>query len=135
MSREALRMLPGSSKGLVRKYIDKAGKRRHVGVPDKLKGSQCLAECIACHVLEFAVCVSVAIYIYVAADLRAYTAEFGECIATVAATPKVGLQVTINRGEVCDWTTLHGGGASMQKPHYEQFLAGPVTWTSCRCQC
>lgn len=63
MSREALRMLPGSSKGLVRKYIDKAGKRRHVGVPDKLKGSQCLAECIACHVLEFAVCVSVAIYI------------------------------------------------------------------------
>ena len=60
MSREALRMLPGSSNGLVRKYIDKAGKRRHVGVPSRLKGSQRLVEIIACQLitLESALCVS-----------------------------------------------------------------------------
>ena len=60
MSREALRMLPGSSNGLVRKYIDKAGKRRHAGVPSRLKGSQRLVEIIACQLitLESALCVS-----------------------------------------------------------------------------
>ena len=42
LSREALRSLPGSSQGLVRKYIDKGGKRRHVGVASRLKRSQCL---------------------------------------------------------------------------------------------
>jgi hypothetical protein len=59
MSREALRMLPGSSKGLVRKYIDKAGKRRHVGVPSRLMGSQRLVEIIACQSRLNLHCVSV----------------------------------------------------------------------------
>lgn len=40
LSREVLRSLPGSQHGLVRKYIDKKGRRRHVGVPDRLKSSQ-----------------------------------------------------------------------------------------------
>ena len=42
LSREALRSLPGSTQGLVKKYIDKSGKRRHVGVPSRLKRSQYL---------------------------------------------------------------------------------------------
>lgn len=40
LSREVLRSLPGSANGLVRKYIDKKGRRRHVGVPERLKISQ-----------------------------------------------------------------------------------------------
>jgi len=40
LSREALRNLPGAREGLVRKYIDKHGKRRHGDVPSRLKGSQ-----------------------------------------------------------------------------------------------
>ncbi len=40
MTREALRALPGSNQGLVKKYIDKNGKKRHVGVPSRLKRSQ-----------------------------------------------------------------------------------------------
>ena len=44
MSREALRALPGSSKGLVKKYVDKSGRKRHVGVPSRLKSSQWLVQ-------------------------------------------------------------------------------------------
>lgn len=41
LSREVLRSLPGvKDGGLVRKYIDKSGKKRHVGVAAKLKQSQ-----------------------------------------------------------------------------------------------
>lgn len=41
LSREVLRSLPGvKDGGLVRKYIDKSGKKRHVGVASKLKMSQ-----------------------------------------------------------------------------------------------
>lgn len=40
MSRKALQQLPGAS--LVKKYIDKGGKQRRVGIPDRLKQSQCL---------------------------------------------------------------------------------------------
>ena len=40
LSREVLRNLPGSSNGLVKKFIDKKGRRRHVGVPERLKASQ-----------------------------------------------------------------------------------------------
>ena len=42
LSREALRSLPGSADGLVRKYIDKKGRRRHAGIAAKLESSQCL---------------------------------------------------------------------------------------------
>lgn len=42
MTRAALQALPGAEHGLVRKYMDKNGKRRHVGVPDRLRSSQCL---------------------------------------------------------------------------------------------
>lgn len=42
MTREALRSLPGAKEGLVRKYIDKEGRKRHAGVPGRLKGSQFL---------------------------------------------------------------------------------------------
>ena len=40
LSREALRSLPGAADGLVRKYIDKKGRRRHAGIAAKLKSSQ-----------------------------------------------------------------------------------------------
>lgn len=42
MTRAALQSLPGACDGLVRKYVDKRGKKRHVGVPEKLRKSQCL---------------------------------------------------------------------------------------------
>lgn len=42
MTRAALQALPGAEHGLVRKYMDKNGKRRHVGVPGRLRSSQCL---------------------------------------------------------------------------------------------
>ena len=42
MTKAAMQSLPGAKDGLVRKYIDKAGKRRHAGVPQPLKGSQSL---------------------------------------------------------------------------------------------
>eukprot|EP00435_Cladocopium_sp_Y103_P032340 s1178_g8.t1 len=41
MTRAALQALPGAEHGLVRKYVDKNGKRRHVGVPERLRSSQC----------------------------------------------------------------------------------------------
>ncbi len=40
MSREAMQQLPG--KPLVKKYIDKNGTARRVGIPDRLKESQLL---------------------------------------------------------------------------------------------
>ena len=40
MSRESMQSLPGSA--LVRKYIDKRGQNRRVGIPSKLKQSQFL---------------------------------------------------------------------------------------------
>lgn len=40
MSRAAMQALPGTALGLVRKYIDKSGKKRMVGVPERLKSSQ-----------------------------------------------------------------------------------------------
>lgn len=40
MTRAQLQALPGAQQGLVRKYIDKRGQRRHAGVPDRLKSSQ-----------------------------------------------------------------------------------------------
>ena len=43
MTRAALQSLPGARDGLVRKYVDKRGQKRHVGVPEKLRKSQCLA--------------------------------------------------------------------------------------------
>lgn len=45
MTREAMKNLPGAS--LVHKYIDSAGKRRHVGIPDRLK--QCQSLCSNLH--------------------------------------------------------------------------------------
>ena len=38
MTRSAMQLLPG--KPLVKKYIDKSGKKRHVGIPDRLRSSQ-----------------------------------------------------------------------------------------------
>ena len=40
MTREEMKNLSGAS--LVRKYIDSEGKKRHVGIPDRLKQSQSL---------------------------------------------------------------------------------------------
>ena len=40
LTREQLRALPGAQQGLVKKYIDKNGKKRHVGVAGRLKQSQ-----------------------------------------------------------------------------------------------
>ena len=40
MTRSALQSLPGSSTGLVRKYVDKSGRKRIVGLGDKLRQSQ-----------------------------------------------------------------------------------------------
>lgn len=42
MSREAMKCLPGARDGLVKKYIDKQGQPRRVGISEKLKASQCL---------------------------------------------------------------------------------------------
>ena len=49
MTRSALQSLPGANVGLVRKYMDKKGQKRIVGVPDKLRQSQmlvCNLECV-----------------------------------------------------------------------------------------
>ena len=41
LTKAAMQSLPG--KPLVKKYIDKAGRKRHVGIPDRLRQSQQLA--------------------------------------------------------------------------------------------
>ena len=38
LSRKAMKSLPGER--LVKTYFDKSGKRRHVGIPERLKQSQ-----------------------------------------------------------------------------------------------
>lgn len=48
MSREAMAQLPG--KPLVKKYIDKHGTARRVGIPDRLKESQLLGNLFQSHV-------------------------------------------------------------------------------------
>ena len=40
MTRAEMQALPGAQNGLVRKYIDKSGRKRHAGIPSLLKGSQ-----------------------------------------------------------------------------------------------
>ena len=40
MTRAALQALPGAAQGLVKKYVDKRGQRRHCGVKDRLRSSQ-----------------------------------------------------------------------------------------------
>ena len=40
MTRAALQALPGAAQGLVKKYVDKRGQRRHCGVKDSLRSSQ-----------------------------------------------------------------------------------------------
>ena len=47
MSREDMAQLPG--KPLVKKYIDKNGKARRVGIPDRLKESQLLGNLFQYH--------------------------------------------------------------------------------------
>ena len=42
MSRADMAKLPGRDNPLVKKYLDKAGKRRHVGIAHRLKESQFL---------------------------------------------------------------------------------------------
>ena len=67
MPRAALQALPGAEHGLVRKYVDKRGKRRHVGVPDRLRSSQCLDSNSALQLKLCCVCSGVYtphIYIY-----------------------------------------------------------------------
>ena len=56
MTRSALQSLPGASVGLVRKYVDKTGQRRIVGVPDRLRQSQwlvCIVSALTLIWLEF----------------------------------------------------------------------------------
>ena len=83
LSREALRSLPGAADGLVRKYIDKKGRRRHAGIAAKLKSSQRLGltvrdtQRLGLMILFNLICI----------EPRSYTAEFGSCIADVALTP------------------------------------------------
>ena len=40
MTRAEMQALPGAKDGLVRKYIDKSGRKGHAGIPSLLKGSQ-----------------------------------------------------------------------------------------------
>ena len=47
MSREDMAQLPG--KPLVKKYVDKNGKARRVGIPDRLKESQPLGNLFEYH--------------------------------------------------------------------------------------
>jgi len=42
MTRSALQCLPGANVGLVRKYVDKKGQKRIVGLSEKLRQSQWL---------------------------------------------------------------------------------------------
>lgn len=44
MTRAAMQALPGAKDGLVRKYIDKGGRKRHAGVSERLKSSQWLGD-------------------------------------------------------------------------------------------
>ena len=53
MTRSALQALPGATVGLVKKYVDKKGQKRIVGVPERLRQSQWL------------VCINIYIYIYI----------------------------------------------------------------------
>ena len=86
LSREQLRSLPGvKDGGLVKKYIDKSGKKRHVGVPSKLKQSQCLFCTLVFPVLWQYISLSSNCF---ALQLRAYTEAFGQYIAELATSPK-----------------------------------------------
>lgn len=62
LSRRDLLQIGG--KPLVRKYVDKRGVARHVGISDSLKASQCLGDVVCCK-----------------RQLRAYTAAFGARVA------------------------------------------------------
>ena len=58
MTRSALQALPGATVGLVKKYVDKKGQKRIVGVPERLRQSQWLV-CISRYM------VALNIYIYI----------------------------------------------------------------------
>ena len=101
MTKAALQSLPGSKDGLVRKYIDKAGKRRHAGVPDRLKNSQSLCleylifkngisgtrfqkDAVLDGFVSYESCDSTCQNVFVI--LRSYTRNFGQFIAGLATT-------------------------------------------------
>ena len=87
LTRAALQALPGAEHGLVRKYVDKRGKRRHVGVSDRLRSSQCLDSIVHCNlscVFPGVLHKSMCIYIYMSWYLKSYTPVFGQCIARLA---------------------------------------------------
>ena len=113
LTRAALQALPGAEHGLVRKYVDKRGKRRHVGVPDRLRSSQCLDSnsalqlklcCVCSGVYTPQIYIYMYIYIYiymyvhvcVSSYLRSYTPAFGQCIARLATA---GLKAWV----CCKW--------------------------------
>ena len=48
MTRAAMAALPGAKDGLVRKYIDKNCRKRHAGISERLKSSQCLGDGFVC---------------------------------------------------------------------------------------
>ena len=54
MTRSALQCLPGANVGLVRKYVDKKGQKRIVGLSEKLRQSQWLV----CNLQYVCVCAS-----------------------------------------------------------------------------
>ena len=85
MSRDAMKSLPGDA--LVKKYHDKNGKPRRVGIPDKLKASQCLS-CIFQESKNW-ICIHAVESCVVCWNLgcRAYTACFADLIARVTREP------------------------------------------------
>lgn len=90
MTGEAMRALPGDA--LVKKYIDKQGNQRRVGIPEKLKQSQWLGWIDSLCVV-FGTVPNPNIYVVLLfikkwfVQLRAYTAAFGDFLAKHAKQP------------------------------------------------
>lgn len=95
MSRKAMQQLPGAP--LVKKYIDKSGKQRRMGIPERLKQSQFLGwkkQPVCSKVFGFkrtqhvnwSMCTLYSRLSFLG-ELRAYTAKFADLLAKHARTP------------------------------------------------
>ena len=117
LPKEIMKNLPG--KPLVKRYIDKQGKKRHVGIPETLRKSQllvCTCEKNQWKCTYVIICDVISLYIdinmvYIGMEMetvksakqrskptRAYTVQFADLIAKLARLPpKAGWLVKTSR--------------------------------------
>lgn len=101
MSRAAMQALPGTALGLVRKYIDKSGKKRMVGVPERLKSSQPLVFILDIKTLILSKLSKKMEEHFNTKRMRSYTPAFGQFMAGLATTTlqaggRLCLIITVN---------------------------------------